>query len=189
MSTTSATATTEGKVVLFTGDKGGCAPKGWCRPSIYQWQHICPAWIVTVQHHSWVNCQCAPTSAQANIQWLTYSMNKWSHLMWEEDSRSQPTCCFGNRALLAAGGRLDEEFPWMRSVCQGTATTPGTSSSGFVSPRFPLTLTLELSHLFWCRNMFHFDKLTAVTYKEAGFVIAVLKWLKTMNQLRKNPVA
>lgn len=41
----------------------------------------------------------------------------------------------------------------------------------------------------WCRNMFHFDKLTVVTYRETGFVTAALKWLKTTNQLRKNPGA
>lgn len=144
MSTTSATATTEGKVVLFTRDKGGCAPKGWCRPSTCQWQHLCPAWNVTVQHHSWAICQCAPTSAQANIQWLTSSMNKRSYLMWKEDSRSRPTALLWEQS--ATGSASDAEFPWMGSLCQGTVTPPGTSSSGFASPPFPLTL--ELLHLF-----------------------------------------
>lgn len=147
MSTMSATATTEGKVVMFTGDKGGCVPKGWCRPSTCQWQHICPAWNATAQHHSWVTCQCGPASAQANIQWLIYSMKKWSYSMWNEDSRIQGHC-FGNRALAAAGGRPDAEFPWMGSVCLGTVTTPGTSSPAFVSLAFPPSnLTLELLHL------------------------------------------
>lgn len=108
MSTTSATATTEGKMVMFIGDKGGCVPKGWCRPSRCQWPHICPAWNATVQHHSQVTCQCGPASAQANIQWLISTTKKWSYLMWNEDSRSWPRALLWEQSVRGSrrkGGR------------------------------------------------------------------------------------
>lgn len=153
MSTTCATAPTGGKMVLLTGDKGGCAPKGWCRPSMCQWQHICPAWKVTAQlSNSSVCTYCCPSKyPMAHLQQeQVESLVKWGFKVWT-NTAVLGTECYQQDGCWA---------PLVGSVCQGTVTKAGTSFLLLPLP-FPLLKPHPGTFTsFRCRNMFHSDKLT-----------------------------
>lgn len=188
MWTLSAPATTEGKVVLFTGDKGGCAPKGWCRPSMCQWQQF-------VLSEMWL---CSPTAEKlVRVHLLLPNKCPVAHL--HPRAVELPDVKWGLKVSTSCStvgtehsqqqGRLDAELPWMGSVSQGTVTTPHTSASGFASRPFPLLKPHPTTFTsFWCRNMFHFDKLTVVPYNEVDFSLLCWNDLKQWTNWKK-PVA
>lgn len=81
---------------------------------------------------------------------------------------------------------MDIKLHCTESTCKGTATTQGVSFSGFVSLSFPTSnLIQKLLHIFNAEIHSILTSSLLLLMKKQAFLMAMLKWPKTMNQLQK----
>lgn len=147
--------------------------------------------VSVATHLSCLKCDCSAPQLSNLSVWTCFCPSKYpmAHLLHEEVELLDVKWGFKDpRALLweqSVSGSRRKAGCWvpLDGICvPGHSYNTGHFISCLCLSRLsPLKPHPRAFASFKSRNMFHFDKLTVVTYKEARFLTAELTWLKTMN--------